>query len=66
MKDTQPIQVRVGDDGIVRMKAGNMELGFLYVHDGYEMRTCPVCFAKVLTNNACCDECDWCFGTAFG
>ena len=66
LKDDNPINVRVDDDGIVRMKSGDMELGFLYVHDGIEMRTCPNCFAKIPTSIILCEECGWGFGSAFG
>ena len=65
LKDDSPISVRVDDDGIVRMKSGNMQLGFIYVQEGIEMRTCPSCFAKIPTSIIFCDECDWCFGSAW-
>lgn len=66
MRDDVPVDVHVDDAGIVRMKTGKMELGFLYLDDEVELRTCPVCFAKTPTSVGYCDNCDWSFGITFG
>jgi REP element-mobilizing transposase RayT len=61
-KDNMLINVYVDDIGIVRMEAKGQKLGFLYVFEDAELRTCPSCYAKTLVDKMYCDDCEYSFG----
>jgi hypothetical protein len=64
-KDDKAIDAVVDDDGLLRLKADKMELRFVCVYEGHDLRICPGCLAKIPVSMLICNECDWCFGSAF-